>query len=180
MMADGGQETQDSFIPNDAHQKRFRAALGQFTTGVTLVTTTSSKGPVGFIANSFSSVSIEPPLVLWSLAKSARRYDDFVTAPHFAIHILGANDNYLFERFQYNGYNFSALDYSVNAQEVPLMQGCLARFECDLYASYTGGDHSIILGQVARVTAQSAAPMVFHAGKLVEVTDQPFVKRLLA
>ncbi|MBM1220823.1 flavin reductase family protein [Ponticoccus sp. SC2-23] len=149
----------------DTDSLAFRRALGSFATGVTIVTAPGPDGPVGITANSFASVSLDPPLVLWSPAKASRRFDYFATAPHFAIHVLGAGDHAICEGFSRAHSAFDALDWSENAHGVPLIHGVAARFECTLEASHDAGDHLIIVGRVTRVAHDPQAPLVFHAGQ---------------
>lgn len=143
----------------------FRRALGSFATGVTIVTAPGPDGPVGITANSFASVSLDPPLVLWSPAKASRRFGTFATAPHFAIHVLGADDLAICEGFSRAQSAFDQLDWGENAQRVPLIHGVAARFECSLEASHDAGDHLIIVGRVERVTHVAQPPLVFHGGR---------------
>lgn len=165
-MADGGMTLVQSFVPSVDNARAFRTALGQFATGVTLVTIDGPEGPMGFTANSFSSLSIDPALILWSVAKSARRYPFYAGARHFAVHILGAAQQGLITRFGSTGLGFDGLDHELNAEKVPLIAGALARFECALHATHEGGDHLIVVGRVLRVTCEGGAPLVFAKGQM--------------
>lgn len=165
-MADGGMTLDQSFVPTADNARAFRYALGQFATGVTLVTIDGPTGPMGFTANSFSSLSMDPALVLWSLAKSARRYPFYADARHFAIHILGAEQQALIERFSRHGPGFDGFDHDRNAEKVPLIGGALARLECEFHATHEGGDHLIVVGRVQRVTCEGGAPLVFAKGQM--------------
>ena len=154
----------ESFRPEAADPKEFRKALGNFATGVTAVTCMTSEGPVGIIANSFASVSLDPPLVLWSPARSSKRFDFFVQASQFAIHVLGQEHQTCCAAHVTGGHDFSTLDWVESESGVPLLKACLARFECDQHAIHDGGDHAIILGRVTRVAMGEGAPMVFAQG----------------
>src|SRR6185503_13266212 len=112
--------------------REFRNALGAFTTGVTIVTTCDGAGrDVGLTVNSFNSVSLEPPLVLWSLARSSASLAAFVEAPYFAVHILGARQEALSNCFARRGADkFAGLELVRGHGGVPLLDGCAARFEC--------------------------------------------------
>jgi flavin reductase (DIM6/NTAB) family NADH-FMN oxidoreductase RutF len=166
MMADGGATPDNGFVPSPDTARAFRNALGQFATGVTLVTIDGPEGPMGFVANSFSSLSMDPPLVLWSPAKSSRRYPFFATAPQFAIHVLAAGQAPLIERFGRDGAGFDGLDHVLNPQRVPLIEGALARFECELHATHEGGDHLIVVGRVLHAVCQDGVPLVFAKGQM--------------
>jgi len=147
--------------------RSFRDALGSFATGVTVITTRASDGsPVGLTANSFNSVSLEPPMVLWSLARSSRSLAAFEQASHWAVHVLAADQEAVSNRFARRGEEkFAGLALEHGAGDVPLLPGCAARFECRGALRYDGGDHVIFVGEVVRFARGDAAPLVFHAGQ---------------
>ena len=144
----------------------FRAALGRFATGVTVVTCQTELGPLGITANSFASVSLDPPLVLWSPAKSSSRYPAFLEAEHFAVHVLESGQRDLCRQFTKSGLDFSGLEVTEGEGGAPVIAGCLAHFECRRFATHDAGDHTIILGQVAAATAREGQPLVFSSGAL--------------
>ncbi len=153
-----------SFSPGTDDTRVLRDAFGRFATGVTIVTTQSANGPLGITANSFSSVSLEPPLLLWSPARASRRFEAFATATHFAIHVLGDGQMDLCKRFSQDGFNFEGLDWQASEAATPLLPDCLARFECAHHASHDGGDHLVILGRVLGAEFADGAPLLFNAG----------------
>lgn len=153
-----------SFDPAEADPRSFRDALGRFATGVTVITCATPQGPLGITANSFSSVSLDPPLVLWSPAKRSTRYPFYVAAEHYAIHVLGADQVDLCFDFAREGDAFGRYDWTWNAEGVPMLDGCLSRFECRQVAVHDAGDHSVVIGEVGRVTTREGAPLVFSAG----------------
>ena len=142
----------------------FRRTLGEFATGVTVITTFVDGVPYGLTSNSFASVSMSPPLVLWSPGKFSRRFDAFVSADHFAIHILGAEQHELGAHFAKQGHDFDLPDVIENAQGVPVLPGCLAVFECAREAVHDAGDHAIVVGRVLAARYRPGVPLVFHAG----------------
>ena len=154
----------ETFRPEAADPKAFRSALGRYATGVTVITCDTPDGPLGMTANSFASVSLDPPLVLWSPARASKRCEAFVTADHFAIHILGEDQKHYCDTFAVGGRDFDQLDWQPSAQNVPLLKTCLARFECDRHAVHDGGDHAIIVGKVTSATVGEGAPLVFAQG----------------
>ncbi len=164
-MADGGAMSEIGFTPTPDNARAFRDALGRFATGVTIVTIDGPTGPMGFTANSFTSLSIEPPLVLWSLARSSGRYPFFAAACHYAIHVLAAHQAELIERFQRSGAGFDGLEHDLGPQNVPRIRGALARFDCEQHTTYEGGDHLIVVGRVQRVVSADGAPLVFAMGQ---------------
>lgn len=146
--------------------KQFRQALGAFTTGVTIVTTRGPDGQdYGLTANSFNSVSIDPPMVLWSINKESSSAHAFTEGSHFAVHILATDQEPLSNRFAKSGADkFSGLDLQRGPSEVPLLDGCSARFQCKTTYQYEGGDHIILVGEVLAFDRYDKAPLVFHSG----------------
>jgi len=145
----------------------FRRALGAFATGVTVVTTRSADGAaVGLTANSFNSVSLNPPLVLWSLAKNALSLPAFLAAQHWVVHILAGDQEAVSKRFASRGSDkFSGIEVDAGIGGMPLLRGCAARFQCRTAFTYEGGDHMIFVGEVLEFDRSQAAPLVFHAGQ---------------
>ncbi len=160
--------TDPGFRPED-NLRGFRDALGRFATGVTVVTTTSEEGPVGIVANSFASVSLNPPLVLWSPDKASRRFSYFDKAPHFAIHVLDAHQQQICNGFTKDRHAFDGLDWETGFGDIPLISGCLARFECELDVTHDAGDHLIIVGRVRKVSHRDGLPLLFQAGRFVSL-----------
>jgi len=156
---------EDSFTPGPGTERAFRDALGMFATGVTVVTAIGSKGPVGITANSFASLSLDPPLVLWSPARASRRFAAFASARHYAIHVLAAEQFALGRHFAREGLDFDMPGIAVNPEGVPILPDSLARFECRRQAVHDGGDHAIVVGEVLRACARDGAPLVFSAGR---------------
>ncbi|HVL01960.1 MAG TPA: flavin reductase family protein, partial [Dongiaceae bacterium] len=129
--------------------RAFRTALGQFATGVTVITTVDASGSrVGMTANSFSSVSLEPMLVLWSIARTSKSFDAFMQARHFAIHVLSAGQKALSAQFASQcDDRFQGLETGTGVGGVPLLDGCSAQFQCETDIRHEGGDHVIIVGR---------------------------------
>ncbi len=163
-MADGGTMNEQVYTPDAANTRPLRDAFGRFATGVTVVTIAGADGPVGFTANSFASVSLDPALVLWSPAKSAQRFAIFAAAPQFAIHILAADQLPLAHRFVRGGDGFAGLDHGTTPEGLPALPHVLARFDCSHHAAHDGGDHMIIVGRVLRATIGEGHPLAFSQG----------------
>ncbi|WP_323007232.1 flavin reductase family protein [Pseudorhodobacter sp.] len=157
--------TDTTFTPDAMDNRAFRDALGCFATGVTIVTIQSGHGPMGFTANSFASLSMDPPLVLWSPARASSRFDHFASARNYTIHVLAHDQAKLIARFIRGGPGFDGLSYHRNAEGVPLLAGALARFDCEQHATHDGGDHLIVVGRVLRCTKRETAPLVFTQGQ---------------
>lgn len=145
----------------------FRKALGSFVTGVTIVTTRAADGSdVGLTANSFNSVSLDPPMVLWSLARSAASTQAFMQAAHFAVHVLASDQDDLSNRFAKRGEDkFAGLTVDRGDSGVPRLQGCVACFECRTVYRYDGGDHIIFVGEVLSFERADKRPLAYHAGR---------------
>jgi flavin reductase (DIM6/NTAB) family NADH-FMN oxidoreductase RutF len=152
--------------PPSFSQSEFRTALGMFATGVTIVTARSATGELlGLTANSFNSVSLDPPLVLWSLARSAASMLTFSTGSHYAINILSADQQALAQRFATKGVDrFADVAFVDGAGGAPLLPDAAAWFEC--FNRYDEGDHVIFVGEVERCSHRAgASPLLFHGGK---------------
>jgi len=146
----------------------FRAALAMFATGVTIVTVRTPTGELlGLTANSFNSVSIEPPLVLWSLSRQAGSMAAFARGSHYAINILAADQHSLATRFASKDVDrFDGVAYRLGASGVPLLDGAAAVFECFNRSRYEEGDHVIFVGEVERCERRDGAhPLIFHGGR---------------
>lgn len=153
---------------SDPVPERLRAALGRFATGVTIVTARAADGaPVGLTVNSFNSVSLQPPLVLWSLALQSRALPVFQTAAHYAIHVLAADQQALAERFARRDVDrWAQQPWQPSAEGVPLLPGCAAVFECRSRSRYPEGDHVILVGEVLRCRHDEVGePLLYHGGR---------------
>ena len=153
---------------------QFRQALGNFATGVTIITTRAPSGePVGLTVNSFNSVSLDPPLVLWSLAENALSLSIFQEAEHWAVHVLSSTQQELSNLFASRGEDkFSGIDLEEGVGGIPLIKNCTARFQCKTASQYEGGDHVIFVGEVVQFDRSEAAPLVFHGGRYAHATHR--------
>jgi flavin reductase (DIM6/NTAB) family NADH-FMN oxidoreductase RutF len=155
-------------LPPSFSLQEFRAALGTFATGVTIVTARTADGQViGLTANSFNSVSLAPPLVLWSLSRAAASMAVFSTGSHYAINILAADQKTLAERFAAKGADrWTGVTFDTGAGGAPLLHGAAATFECFNRSRYEEGDHVIFVGEVERCAHRpGVAPLLFHGGR---------------
>lgn len=155
------------FVPTAENTRTLRHAFGRFATGVTVVTCQSESGPVGITANSFTSLSLTPPLVLWAPDKSSRRFPYFRNAKHFAIHVLAHDQSDLCWSIAKDMHGLSKENLTINPEGVPLLGGCLARFECIQHAVHDGGDHEIVVGRVLRAALnEEGDALAFFKGKM--------------
>ena len=154
----------------------FRDALGMFATGVTIVTARASNGQlIGLTANSFNSVSLEPPLVLWSLARKAASMPLLCEATHYAINVLTAEQQGLAEQFARRDIDrWAGVDYRFGKSGAPLLANVSATFECFNRSRYDEGDHIIFVGQVENCSHYAdSSPLLYHGGRF-------FTEHLLA
>ncbi len=146
-------------------ERELRNALGRFATGVTVVTCQGSEGPSGITVNSFSSVSLNPPLVLWNIAKVSNSLQAYLDAEHFAINVLGADQEFLSTHFAMSDHTlWSGIEHTTSATGVPLLPGTLACFECRTHEIHDCGDHHIIIGEIERFHYEDGQPLLFFAG----------------
>ena len=151
-----------TFKPEGDHQCDYRNALSQFATGITVITAPTPEGGIGMTANSFASVSLDPALILWSAAKDSLRYPVFMEASHFAIHVLREDQMQTAKSFARDTDALSRVSPSYNAAGVPILDACLARFECKTEARHDAGDHTILVGRVENVLLDaSGKPLIF-------------------
>jgi len=155
--------------------KAFRRALGNFATGVTIMTAQNAQGEkVGVTANSFNSVSLEPPLILWSIDKRSSSFSIFEQATHFAVNILSADQIELSNKFaRSKDDKYANVDFELGAGNVPLLKECSAVFECERFNIIEGGDHWIILGRVVNFQDNGRSPLLYHQGAYSSVLPHP-------
>jgi flavin reductase (DIM6/NTAB) family NADH-FMN oxidoreductase RutF len=148
--------------------RSLRDAFGQFATGVTVVTTRCNQGqPIGVTANSFASVSLDPPLVSWCLDKSSTRFSEFTDAKHFTISVLTADQqetSSLFAMRSWDSTVFDDVEWFEGPNQVPQIPNVSARFHCETVHLYEGGDHIIIVGAVLEHESEADQPLVFFQG----------------
>lgn len=156
-----------SFRPTPETKRELRTAFGQFATGVTIVTVASNEGPIGITANSFASVSLDPPLLMWCPDKNSRRYAHFAKATHFAVHILSQDQGDLAMQVAKDSAALSAMALGQNDNGVPILGDCMARFDCRVHATHDAGDHVISVGEIIHVNMPQnadAQPLTFFNG----------------
>ena len=157
----------------DFDAREFRAALGDYATGVTIITTLDVNGqPVGLTANSFASVSLDPPLVLWSIDKNSQLFDTFLQAEHYAVHVLRDDQQELALKFSDDdAVRFVEETYERGIAALPLLENYCTLFQCEVHSRLTEGDHTILIGRVLSISDQSARPLLFHKGQYKGLQD---------
>lgn len=159
---------------SDSARRQFRDALGHFCTGVTVMTSLVPNKDeaggtewVGITVSSFNSLSLDPPLILWSIAKDSVSYNCYQVGSAFAVNVLSAEQEDLALRFARTGRDkFDGVPLHTGLDNVPLIDGCVVYLECRAEARYPGGDHDIIVGRVRRIFNIGRAPLLFHIGSL--------------
>jgi flavin reductase (DIM6/NTAB) family NADH-FMN oxidoreductase RutF len=143
-----------------------RRVMGHFATGVTIITTISKSGqPYGLTANAFTSVSLNPPLLLVSVDKKAESYPFFEESKVFTVNFLAEDQETLSRKFAVSGGDkFTGVAFRTGANGVPILEGSLAYLECKVYASYEGGDHMLFLGEIEQAETRDVKPLLFYRG----------------
>ena len=148
-------------------QRQFRDALAQFATGVTIVCTRAPNGRyVGFTANSFNSVSLDPPLILWTISRRSGSLGAFETAERYAVNVLSSEQTDLARRFSHpHADRFAGVAHRLGWSDAPLIDGCVAWLECRHHARHTAGDHVVFVGEVVTVERARGHALIFHQGR---------------
>jgi flavin reductase (DIM6/NTAB) family NADH-FMN oxidoreductase RutF len=164
-------EKYGGFSRDTIEPDKLRVALGRFATGVTVVTTCSPDGKCeGLTVNSFSSVSLDPPLILWSLRRDAPSLSSFMTAGRFAINVLESQQHVLSQHFSRPALQkFDGIAHERGLGGCPILPDCVANFECRTETTIEGGDHIIFIGRIERLRHQDGHPLIFSAGKYLSV-----------
>lgn len=165
-------DTAPAWGPSEIDPKALRQVLGSYPTGVAIVTTRGADGrPVGLTINSFASLSLEPALVLWSLVTRSPSLSAFSTAAHFAICVLGRDQQALAQRFATPGVadKFAGIATHDVPEGPPVIAGALATLVCSRDSATPAGDHLLFVGRVVRMHRQDGAPLVFHAGRFTAI-----------
>ena len=155
----------------DIDGRELRDALGRFATGVCVITTIEEQKPLGMTVNSFASVSLEPPLVLWSLQNNSDMYQAFAQPSHFAINILSKDQRNLSDLYARKGDHLLNADhYRIGKYGSPIIRDALTTLECELETTHEGGDHLIIVGRVRDMhTRPTGKPLLFFSGAYREL-----------
>ena len=157
-----------------ADLKAFRRCLGQFSTGVGVMTTVANDEPVGVTANSFSSLSMDPPLVLWSIARTSRSSEAFKNAKHFAVNILAVEQVECSQRFASPARDkFQGVDWLPGVLGSPILPNLLASLECALETTFQGGDHVILIGRVKKYSRYAGNALLYAQGRYAVAEDHP-------
>jgi flavin reductase (DIM6/NTAB) family NADH-FMN oxidoreductase RutF len=158
-------------VPEDqvgaqAAARRFRRVLGHVPTGVALITATTPAGPAGMAVNSFTSVSLDPPLVSFCAAHTSSTWPLVRAAGAFSINVLGEQHSEVSRRFAQKGADrFAGTQYRLGVTGAPVLLGVAASLDCEIFAEHDAGDHVIVLGRVVHLDAdEGVRPLVFHGG----------------
>lgn len=148
----------------------FKEAMANYPTGVTVVTTIDEKGnPIGLTVNSFSSVSLEPLLILWSIDKRVSTYETFKKADKFVVNILADNQAdiaSLFASRTSNQERFVNIDWNLSKDNLPIVKGTMATLQCKTFKQIEAGDHTMLIGEVSEISVEKKSPLVYHGRKM--------------
>ncbi len=157
-----------SLLKTEFDARSFRSALGSFATGITIVSAAHpTAGLIGLTANSFNSVSLDPPLVLFSIARTANSLSAFLEAPGFAVNVLRHDQRALSDHFARGGVDkWATIPHLIGKNGAPILPGAIAAFDCERYATHDGGDHVIILGRVVAMEHDhEGEPLIYFRGR---------------
>ncbi|MFM0147620.1 flavin reductase family protein [Paraburkholderia sp. RL18-085-BIA-A] len=164
-MSDTNRAADTSSTEASATGNAFRHALGHFATGITVISALDAKGkPYGATVSSFSSLSLDPPLIQWSLTTTSYSYPVFSQAKHFAVNILASDQEDVSRIFCEPIDRFAQVDALKGLEELPLVAGCLGWIECSLEREIEAGDHTIFVGRVLRTRVADKSPLVHWRG----------------
>ena len=156
----------------------FRKCLGQFATGVTVITANVGGELIGMTANSFSALSLDPPLILWSVGKASNRGQKFCAATRFAVNILASNQVHMSQLFGSSQLDkFHSIGWSEGRNGAPILPGVAAVFECDLETQHSAGDHTVLIGRVTRAVNFERDGLIFARGRYRHAVDHPAADR---
>jgi len=157
--------------PDGLDARAYRRAMGAFATGVCVVTVEGPSGPVGMTVNSVTSVSLDPPLLLWCLDDSAERAGAFLEGLPFSLHVLGAGEAGWADRFSRGDCRLTAAEAGQAETGAPILKGALARFDCVLHEQIAMGDHQILVGRVIHFEAREGAGLTFFRGRYGRIQE---------
>ena len=153
--------------------EKFKEALGNYPTGVTVVTMMTDDGiPLGLTVNSFASVSIDPLLILWSIDKRVSTYEQFVNSKKFAVHILASNQSELCYLFAARDVDrFSNCEWETSQHQLPILKNVAAILQCETFKTIEAGDHMILIGRVLEIDGENLAPLLYHKRHTGEIPN---------
>jgi len=164
-------------MSKEINQTLFKEVMGNYPTGVTVVTTTDKDGnPVGLTVNSFASVSLDPLLVLWSIDHKVTTLDSFKNGEGFAVHILAGNQQELCRNFaSKNVDRFSTCKWELSEHNLPIIEGAFAVLQCKTFKTVEAGDHTILIGEVVDIQIEQREPMLYHRRHFSSIPPEFYV-----
>ncbi len=160
-----------SVPPDDFDVLAYRRALGGFATGVCVVTAHTDEGPFGITINAFTSVSLQPPLILWCLDRASWRHDAFATAERFAVHVLPVEDREMSDRFAWGVCRLSSDEFDSSSTEPPRLKNALTRLDCLARDRIVLGDHLAVVGEVQRFETRPGDALTYYRGRYGAASD---------
>ncbi|MCM3584279.1 flavin reductase family protein [Mesobacillus maritimus] len=161
-------------MTNQTNEALFKEVMGNYPTGVTVVTTVDENGtPLGLTVNSFASVSIDPLLILWSIDKRVSSHDVFKNTDKFAVHVLAGDQSDICSLFATKGIDrFSNCEWQLSAHNLPVIAGAAGVLQCKTYKTVDAGDHTILIGEVVEIQSEQKEPLLYHKRKFGPIPDE--------
>lgn len=161
-------------LDNQTKVQTFKDVMGNYPTGVTVVTTTDENGvPLGLTVNSFASVSLDPLLILWSIDKRVSTYDIFTKTDKFAVHVLAGDQADICALFASKGTDrFGNCEWEMSDNNLPILKGAAGVLHCKTFKTVEAGDHMILIGEVVKVENDSKPPLLYHNRKFDRIPDE--------
>lgn len=163
-----------SALSNNTNEAKFKEVMGNYPTGVTVVTTVNEQGvPIGLTVNSFASVSLDPLLILWSIDKRVSSYDAVIKAGKFAVHVLAGDQAEVCSLFAAKGADrFSNCSWAMSENQLPILSGTAGVLQCSTYKTIDAGDHTILIGKVIDIDSNNKEPLLYHKRKFGPIPEQ--------
>ncbi|MFT4416124.1 flavin reductase family protein [Fredinandcohnia humi] len=161
-------------MDNNTNVQRFKDVMGNYPTGVTVVTTVDENGvPLGLTVNSFASVSLDPLLILWSIDKRVSSYEPFIKTDKFAVHVLAGDQGDICSLFASKGTDrFGNCEWKLSDRNLPILSGAAGVMQCKMFKTVDAGDHTILIGEVVDIENYNKAPLLYHNRKFGNIPEE--------
>ncbi|AJS59813.1 flavin reductase family protein [Paenibacillus sp. IHBB 10380] len=164
-------------MDNSTNISRFKEVMGNYPTGVTVITTVDEHGvPLGLTVNSFASVSLDPLLVLWSIDKRVSTYQTFIKTDKFAVHVLSADQGDICSLFASRDTDrFGNCEWKLSEHNLPIISGASGVMQCKTFKTIEAGDHIILIGEVVDIVSENKEPLLYHKRKFGKIPDAFYI-----
>jgi flavin reductase (DIM6/NTAB) family NADH-FMN oxidoreductase RutF len=164
-------------MDNSTNTTLFKEVMGNYPTGVTVVTTVNEQGvPLGLTVNSFASVSLDPLLILWSIDKRVSSYEEFIKTDKFAVHVLASDQSDICSLFASKGVDrFGNCEWKLSEHSLPIIAGASGVMQCKMYKTIEAGDHTILIGEVIDIISEKKEPLLYHRRKFGGIPENFYI-----